>query len=103
MRGPLWVGGSAVQNRELDVILFGATGFTGRLVAEYLARHRAAGRWAIAGRNRDKLAALGFEVPIIVADALDPDAMAAVARRTKVVCTTVGPFTKYGSEPTSIW
>jgi len=83
--------------RELDVILFGATGFTGRLVAEYLAKHRAAGRWAIAGRNRDKLAALGFDVPIIVADALDPVAMAAVARRTKVVCTTVGPFAKYGS------
>lgn len=86
-----------MQDRELDVILFGATGFTGRLVAEYLAKHRAAGRWAIAGRNRDKLAALGFAVPIIVADALDPDAMAAVARRTRVVCTTVGPFTKYGS------
>ena len=44
-----------MQDRELDVILFGATGFTGRLVAEYLAKHRAAGRWAIAGRNRDKL------------------------------------------------
>lgn len=86
------------ESREHDLILFGATGFTGRLVAERLARAGAsAGRWAIAGRNREKLAALGFGVPIVVADAMDPQAMAEVARRTKVVCTTVGPFSKYGS------
>ena len=83
--------------RELDIVVFGATGFTGRLVADYLAAHPKAGRWAIAGRSRDKLAALGFPVPIIVADAMDDAAMAAVARRTRVVCTTVGPFGKYGS------
>ncbi|MFO0745300.1 MAG: saccharopine dehydrogenase NADP-binding domain-containing protein [Myxococcota bacterium] len=88
---------TASSPRELDLVLFGATGFTGRLVAEYLAKHRAPGRWAIAGRNREKLAALGFDVPILVADAMDPVALAAVARRTKVVCTTVGPFAKYGS------
>jgi len=85
------------SQREFDVVLFGATGFTGRLVAEYFAAHPAAGRWAIAGRSRDKLAALGFDVPLIVADAMDSGAMAAVACRTKVVCTTVGPFAKYGS------
>lgn len=85
------------MQREHDVILFGATGFTGRLVAEYFARHPRAGRWAIAGRSRDKLAALGFDVPIIVADAMDPAAMRRVAERAKVVCTTVGPFAKYGS------
>jgi short subunit dehydrogenase-like uncharacterized protein len=85
-----------VQERELDVVLFGATGFTGRLVAEYLAR-RGPRAWAIAGRNRDKLAALGLAVPIVVADALEPAACAEIARRAKVVCTTVGPYSKYGS------
>src|SRR5690606_4562778 len=49
------------------------------------------------GRNRDKLAALGIDAPIVVADALDPDACADIARRTHVVCTTVGPYSKYGS------
>ncbi len=85
------------MTRELDLVVFGATGFTGRLVAEYLARAGDRPRWAIAGRNREKLAALGFDVPILVADAHDPAALADIARRTKVVCTTVGPYAKYGS------
>ncbi|MCA9519304.1 MAG: saccharopine dehydrogenase NADP-binding domain-containing protein, partial [Myxococcales bacterium] len=83
--------------RDLDLVLFGATGFTGRLVADYLARAPHAGRWAIAGRNREKLDALGLGVPVIVADALDPAAMADVARRATAVCTTVGPFSRYGT------
>jgi short subunit dehydrogenase-like uncharacterized protein len=81
--------------RELDLVLFGATGFTGRLVAEYLAT-RGPVRWAIAGRDRDKLASLGIDVPIIVADALDAAQIGALARRTRAVCTTVGPYRKYG-------
>jgi short subunit dehydrogenase-like uncharacterized protein len=87
------------MTREFDIIVFGATGFTGRLVAEYLAGAAARERlrWAIAGRNRDKLAALGLGVPIVVADALDPAAMQALAWRTAVVCTTAGPFACYGS------
>lgn len=85
-----------MAEREFDVVLFGATGFTGRLVAEYLAKQKPK-RWAIAGRNRDKLAALGLDVPIVIADAMDPAACAEVARRTRVVCTTVGPYSKYGS------
>jgi short subunit dehydrogenase-like uncharacterized protein len=86
--------------RELDIVLFGATGFTGRLVADYLAgaAKREPVRWAIAGRSHDKLAALGLGVPIIVADALDTAAMRALAQRTTCVCTTVGPFARYGSE-----
>jgi short subunit dehydrogenase-like uncharacterized protein len=76
--------------------MFGATGFTGRLVAEYIAGQRPK-KWAIAGRNREKLQALGFDVPILVVDAMDPAACADVARRTRVVCTTVGPYTKYGA------
>ena len=84
------------MTREFDLILFGATGFTGRLVAEYIAARRP-GKWAIAGRNRDKLAQLGTGVPIVIADALDPASVAEVARRTKAVCTTVWPYAKYGS------
>lgn len=83
------------MSREHDVILFGATGFTGRLVAAYLKQHSL--RWAIAGRSRDKLAALGLDVPIVVADALDAAAVRALAARTTTVCTTAGPFAKYGS------
>ncbi len=88
------------MTRELDIVLFGATGFTGRLVADYLAgaAKREPVRWAIAGRSHDKLAALGLGVPIIVADALDTAAMRALAQRTTCVCTTVGPFARYGSE-----
>jgi short subunit dehydrogenase-like uncharacterized protein len=88
------------MTRELDVIVFGATGFTGRLVADYLQRQteRERVRWAIAGRSRDKLAALGMDVPILLGDALDPTAMRALAQRTQVVCTTAGPFARYGSE-----
>ena len=87
---------TTTSDREFDLVMFGATGFTGRLVAEYIARQKPA-RWAIAGRNADKLAALGFDVPSIIVDAMDPAACAAGARRTRVVCTTVGPYTKYGS------
>jgi len=85
------------MQRDFDVILFGATGFTGKLVADYFAKTPGL-RWAIAGRNPGKLAALGLGgVPIIVADAMDEAAMDQVARRATVVCTTVGPFSKYGS------
>jgi short subunit dehydrogenase-like uncharacterized protein len=91
--------------REFDLVLFGASGFTGHLVAEHIARASAAGdrpRWAIAGRDRAKLEAvdqaLGLGVQVLVADAHDRPALDALARRTKVVCTTVGPYARYGSE-----
>jgi short subunit dehydrogenase-like uncharacterized protein len=87
---------TAPTRREYDIVLFGATGFTGQLVAKYLETRRPE-RWAIAGRNRDKLESLGLEVPILVADALAPADCADIAKRTRVVCTTVGPYTKYGS------
>lgn len=87
-----------MTTRDLDLVVFGATGFTGRLVAEHIARSPDAPRWAIAGRSADKLAALGFDVPILVADAHDRAALELIARRTKVVCTTVGPYAKYGSD-----
>jgi saccharopine dehydrogenase (NAD+, L-glutamate forming) len=88
-------------DRDLDLVLFGATGFTGGLTADYLAAHAPAGlRWAIAGRNAEKLEAvrdrLGADVEVLVADADDPAALADVARRTRVVVTTIGPYLQHG-------
>lgn len=87
--------------REFEVIVYGASGFTGRLVAEYLAKLGGVA-WAMAGRDeaklrgvRDGIAGAG-EVPIIRADASDPESLIAMARRAKVVLTTVGPYQLYG-------
>jgi short subunit dehydrogenase-like uncharacterized protein len=91
---------------EFDVIVYGATGFTGKLVAEYLAGRQAAGmplRWALAGRNLDKLAAARDEVgapkdlPLIAADGDDVSSLSSMAARTRVVLATVGPYQVYGS------
>ncbi len=89
-----------------DLVLFGATGFTGRLVAEYLRDHAEPGlAWAIAGRDRGKLEALraelarargGRDVPVLVGDVSDPPSLAAIVAQARVVCTTVGPYTRYG-------
>lgn len=88
-------------DRSYDVVLFGATGFTGGLTAEYLAAHAPAGlRWALAGRNEAKLESvkerLGVDVPLLVADASDAAALADVAAQAKVVATTVGPYLEHG-------
>ena len=90
------------QDRTYDIVAFGATGFTGKLVAQYLAASEESFRWAIAGRSADKLAAvkdelgLSDEVGVIEADSGDPASLAAMAEQTRVVLTTVGPFQKYG-------
>jgi len=92
--------------RELDIVLWGATGFTGRLVAEYLLSVYGtdALRWGLGGRSRDKLEQVRHELgpgarelPILVGDAADGDSMATLARSARVVCTTVGPYALYGS------
>ncbi len=96
-----------MPTRDLDIVLFGATGFTGTLTAEYLARHAPAGlRWALAGRNPDKLAAVRdrlaeidaglADLELLAADAADPVSLAAVAERARVVATTVGPYLTHG-------
>ena len=93
-----------MSDREFDVVLYGATGFVGRLTAEYLVRHAPKeARIALAGRSKDKLervrAAIGGsaqEWAVVGADAGDDDALAAMARRTTVVATTVGPYAAYG-------
>ena len=92
------------QNKELDIVVYGATGYTGRLVAEYLADRYAGGdiAWAMAGRSREKLEqvrdAIGApaQTPLIVANSDDPASLDALCGRTKVVITTVGPYTLYG-------
>jgi short subunit dehydrogenase-like uncharacterized protein len=90
-------------NAEFDLIIHGATGFTGRLVAEHLQnRYGSSGpvKWAMSGRSADKLKAvaaeIGATVPTIVADAADPASLDAMVKRTKCVITTVGPYQLYG-------
>ena len=94
-----------MSDRDLDLVLFGATGFTGGLTADYLATAAPAGmRWGIAGRNADRLedvrkrlAELGAsDVEVLVADAADAAALADIARRTRVVATTIGPYLEHG-------
>jgi short subunit dehydrogenase-like uncharacterized protein len=93
--------------RDYDIVLFGATGFTGGLTAEYLARH--AGdklRWALAGRSEDKLKLVRArlaginsacrDLDLLIAEVSDAASIKAVAASTKVVITTVGPYIKFG-------
>jgi short subunit dehydrogenase-like uncharacterized protein len=87
--------------REHDVVVFGATGFTGALTAEYLARNAPSGtRVALAGRNREKLertrSKIGAELPLLHADVEDADSLRAMAESARVVITTVGPYINYG-------
>ncbi len=92
---------------KFDIIVYGATGFTGQLVAEYLAAHYKDDgnlKWAMAGRSREKLVsvrdAIGApaETPLIVADASDPASLQAMIDQTKSIVTTVGPYLLYGNE-----
>ncbi len=90
------------SNRPYDIILFGATGFTGKLTADYLAKKQGDFRWAIAGRSAGKLGAvkaelgLGDEVGVVVADSADSASLNAMTAQTRVLATTVGPYAKYG-------
>lgn len=94
---------SAVAARDLDVVVLGATGVTGREVARYLGERARAGslRWAAAGRDRGRLAGalaqLGGDVPeLLEADVGQPATLAALAARARVVLDLVGPYTRYG-------
>ncbi|HKY91379.1 MAG TPA: saccharopine dehydrogenase NADP-binding domain-containing protein [Nevskiaceae bacterium] len=97
----------ATAKRKYDIVVFGATGFTGQLTAEYLAQHGGSTlKWALAGRNpgkltavRDRLAAIDSscaDLDLLAADVDEPKTLQAVARSTKVVITTVGPYIRYG-------
>ncbi len=88
--------------KRYDLVVWGATGFTGKLVAEYLARHASPGiAWAIAGRNRAKLeevkAALDVDCGVEVGESLHRESLDAIVSRTRVVASTVGPFARYGT------
>jgi short subunit dehydrogenase-like uncharacterized protein len=95
------------MSSKLDIVVYGATGFTGQLVAEYLAaRYKgdASLKWGMAGRSKEKLAsvrdAIGApaDTPLIVADASDPASLKAMVDQTRSVISTVGPYQLYGSE-----
>ncbi len=94
-------------DRELGIIVYGATGYTGRLVCEYLnEQYGVAGEisWAMAGRSQDKLEqvrdemGISADVPLVVADAGDPASVDAMVKRAQVIVTTVGPYQLYGSD-----
>ena len=95
------------KNREFDVVVWGATGFTGALVAEYLLEQYGIGgslKWTIAGRNPDKLAAVkaslgtaAESLETILSNSFDETKLDSIVARTKVVISTVGPYAKYGS------
>lgn len=95
------------RSREFDIVLWGATGFTGQLVADYLVRNYVGGdtglRLALAGRNEAKVRAVASEIgaadlPILVGDSFDAASLDEMASRTSVLISTVGPYAKYGAE-----
>jgi short subunit dehydrogenase-like uncharacterized protein len=95
-----------MTERDHEIVVYGATGFTGALTAEYLARSVPGARWALAGRNRAKLEGVRgrlaeidpalADMPLLEADAGDPASLRALAESTKVVISTVGPYIHYG-------
>src|SRR5713226_10714974 len=96
-----------MSSSKFDIVVYGATGFTGQLVAEYLAAHYKGDgnlKWAMAGRSKEKLAAVRdaigapADTPLIVADASDPASLRAMVDQTGSVLSTVGPYQLYGSE-----
>jgi short subunit dehydrogenase-like uncharacterized protein len=97
---------TATPERDHEVVVFGATGFTGGLTAEYLARAGAGTRWALAGRSRSKLEAVrdrltaidpsAADRPLLIADIGEPSSIKRLAESAKVVITTVGPYIHYG-------
>ncbi len=95
---------TAKADRPYDIVVYGATGYTGRLVAEYLAHHHAGSgiKWAMAGRSAEKLAEVRdligapADTPLIVANSDDAASMQALAEKARVILTTVGPYQLYG-------
>tara|TARA_B100001250_G_scaffold412703_1_gene444619 strand:+ start:5495 stop:6748 length:1254 start_codon:yes stop_codon:yes gene_type:complete len=97
------------MNRKFDIILWGATGFTGKLVAEYFLREYGLNKslnWGIAGRNKKKLEKLRFklksvtkealDIPILIGDSHEIKSLNKIVKQTKVICSTVGPYMEYG-------
>ena len=89
------------MDREYDIIVWGATGFTGRLVVDYMAEQQANSnlKWAVGGRNPQKLQQMlaGRDFAMVTADSGDEASIEALVRKTRVILTTVGPYARYGS------
>ena len=88
------------NNRRYDLVLYGASGFTGRQTIEYCKRSAPPGlRWEMAGRNRAKLESVDRAgVDILIADSKDQPALDRIAANTRVVASTAGPFSLYGTQ-----
>ena len=93
------------NNREFDIIIYGASSFTGKIILDYFVEKyppHDSFRWAIAGRNKTKLEKLtqnlDFDIPIFIADSHDRQALDDLSKKTKVILTTVGPYAKYGAD-----
>tara|TARA_B100001741_G_scaffold65648_1_gene51970 strand:+ start:54 stop:1262 length:1209 start_codon:yes stop_codon:yes gene_type:complete len=90
--------------KQFDIIIWGATSFTGKLVVEYIFKKFASTKikWAIAGRNKEKLENVRSKVadkniPIFIADSFDEKSLSVIVKKSKVICSTVGPYSLYGS------
>ena len=91
--------------KKFDIIIWGATSFTGKLVTEYIFKKYGSSKikWAIAGRNLKKLEKIRYQVadeniPIFIADSFDEESLSEFVKKTKVVCSTVGPYSLYGTK-----
>ena len=89
---------------RFDIVIWGASSFTGKLVTEYFFKNFASNKikWAIAGRNKSKLENIRLEVadekiPILIADSFDEKSLSLIVKETRVICSTVGPYALYGS------
>ena len=91
-----------MAERQFEIVLYGASGFTGKLVAEYLAEEHSQLNWAIAGRDEEKLDEVRRELgapdlPLIVADSGDADELSVMAKQTRTLISTVGPYARLGT------
>ena len=90
------------MKKKFDIIVYGATGFTGSLCVKYLKENYSELRWAVAGRNKEKLSSLcqevGINCQIFIAEANDSSALDNITKKTSVVLSTAGPFHRYGSK-----
>ena len=91
--------------KKFDIIIWGATSFTGKLVTEYIFKKYGSSKikWAIAGRNLKKLEKIRYQfadenIPIFIADSFDEESLSKFVKKTKVVCSTVGPYSLYGTK-----
>ena len=90
------------MDKIYDIIVWGASGFTGRLAVDYIYKNQGNSNltWAVAGRNESKISEVldGKDIPIIIADSHDKGSLVDLVKQTKVILTTVGPYARYGSE-----